>query len=283
MEPRGHGASERWVLLIGVALSTAVGIFFYVRTDLSTAMATFAGLVGTTITLQVESLLRERRASEHVTRQQRLIGQIESIDWLPDLLDQALKAIDVIDHAYGGTMAVELTRQAFDRCITQLSDLQRGHYITTVADNTPMYTLTARVQRSLRATSVDGTDLEWWLSPASRTYLRLQEEALQRHVSIQRIFIYRTWSDQLESLSRRLHDSGVRTLRVAQDELPPTLRRDLIIWDETCGYEIRTNAAGDPIDNTYTFAPQDLAVLIDRYDMIESCAEPWPIVTQTVG
>lgn len=278
VERHGQGRSERLTLAIGVTLSTVLGVFFYFKTDLATAMATLAGLIGTTITLQVESIFRERRMTEGITRQQRLIGQVEAVEWLPSLLEQALNAISAIEHGYGGTTAVDLTREAFDDCLAQLNDLQRGRYVTSIDDNKLVFAITERVQRTLRATSADAQDLQdFWLTPTGERYWRLNQGALERGVAIQRVFIYRTWNDQLEALARKQHDTGVSTLRVALDQLPPALRLNLIIWDNTSGFETRANSTGEFIDNIFTFAPQDLTKMLDRYTMIEACAEPWPV------
>lgn len=278
MERHGQGRSERVTLAIGVTLSAALGVVFYFKTDLATAMATLAGLIGTTITLQIESIFRERRITESITRQQRLVGQVEAVEWLPGLLDQALSAISAIEHAYGGTTAVDLTRKAFDDCLAQLKDLQRGRYVTSIDDNKLVFAMTKQVQRTLRATSADAQNLrDFWLAPTGEHYWRLNQGALQRGVAIQRIFIYHTWNDKLEALARKQHDTGVSTLRVALDQLPPALRLNLIIWDDTCGFETRANSTGEFIDNIFTFAPRDLTEMLERYTMIEACAEPWPV------
>jgi hypothetical protein len=275
-----RGAAERLTLGIGLVLSVALGVVFYVNTDLSTAMATFAGLVGTTITLQVESLFRERKEQEEATRQQRLVGRIETIDWLPDLLDRALGALTTVEQSYGGTMAVDLARKAFDDCLTQLRDLQRGHYNTTDFDpspNSPITALNERVKHSIFATSFAG-DIDWWLGASfGRTeYWRLNEQALLRGVEIRRIFIYDAWTDALDALANFQHGRGVRVFRVAQDLIPDSLRLNLVIWDGVCCHQSLHNAVGDFVSQTFTFAAQDLARMLDHFKTIEAAAEPWP-------
>jgi hypothetical protein len=282
MDRGNRGRSQMLTLVIGVLLSTVLGVFFYFRTDLNTAIATFAGLTGTTITLQVESLLQEREIREQTTRQQRLVHRIESTIWMPELLDDAVSAFAVIEQTYGATMAVELARKAFDDCRTRLGELQRGRYITSDADespNSPALPLTERLRDSLLATS-SGDDISWWLDAStSRNYWRLNIEALQRGVMIERIFIYRQWTDELDAVAKAQHASGVRVLRVLEDQLPATLRLNLVIWDELCGLEPQHNSAGEWIGSSFTFAAQDLALLLDRFKMIEHFAEQWPTVS----
>ena len=137
MQRRGSRKSERLALIAGVVLSAVLGVFFYIRTDVATAMATCAGLVGIVITLQVESALRERRLADELTRQRRLISRVESIGWLPDLLDEALGALDEIERRRAGTVAAELARKAFTAFLAQARDLRRGRYSDTLESAAP--------------------------------------------------------------------------------------------------------------------------------------------------
>jgi hypothetical protein len=283
MRRRGS-KSERLALIAGVVLSAVLGVFFYIKTDVATAMATYAGLVGIVITLQVESALRERRLAEELTRQQRLVNRVESIGWLPDLLDQALNALDEIEREQAGTVAADLARKAFAAFLAQTRDLRRGRYSTTLESVAVVlvHELTERAQHTLRGT-IPGSDnpeyLQWWQSVRGQAYWRGDLEALRRGVAIHRVFLYQTWNDQLAALIEAQRASGVHTLRVAVEKLPPTLRVNLSIWDEAAGLERRGNAVGDLIDSDYVFTPPDVKAMIERYTMIESYAEPWPTGT----
>lgn len=274
-----RGRSQAFTLISGVVLSTILGVFFYFKTDLTTAVATFAGLVGTTITLQIESLIQEREARDMVTRQQRLFQRIEMTPWLPRLLDEAVESYADIEHDYGGTMALKLARKAFEDCHAQLAELARGRYGTFDGDespNSPLNALTEAVRQSLLATS-SGDDVDWWLdNAATRNYWRLNVEAAKRGVPVKRIFIYREWTDQIKALADAHFAAGVQVFRVAERDLPPVLCINIVIWDEQCGLVPQHNAAGEWIASNFTFAPQDLALLLDRFALIESFAERWP-------
>jgi len=266
-------------VVAGVALSTALGVFFYIKTDLATAVGTLAGLIGTVITLQVEALMSERRRHEEGTRQQRLVERVEAITGMPELLDHSLSAYGVIEQAYAGTMATRLARKAFEDCLSTLQGLQRGHYSTPDSDessNSPFYSLTEQAQRSLVATTAR-SDIEWWLNtPLSGNYWRLNQEALRRGVTITRIIIYQAWTDDIDLLAKMHQEAGVRVLRVVEAHLPPTLRQNLLIWDGAVGWEPHYNAISEWIGSSFTFAAQDVALMLDRFKLIESCAEPFP-------
>jgi hypothetical protein len=196
-----------------------------------------------------------------------------------ELLDRALAAYGLVEQNYKSSMAVALARRAFENCQTQLESLARGRYSTPDPDespNSPIYKLTEGIHTSMVATSAGG-DLLWWLdTPATRTWWRLNLEALERGVAIKRILIYHTWSDELDRLARTQQEAGVRVMRVCENELPAPLRLNLIIWDGSCALEPEYNFSGEWINATYTFAPQDLALALERFKLIESCAEPWP-------
>lgn len=188
--------------------------------------------------------------------------------------------MSVVEGDYKGTMAQVLARRAFDACLAQVKDLQRGHYFSAEGDpspTSPVSELNERVQHSILATST-GDDIGWWLGTSfgRDEYWRANQRALARRVMITRVFIYETWSGELDSLAGMQHVEGVRVLRVVRTLLPVRLRASFVIWDNRCCLQDRTNGGGDWIGQDFTFAPQDLAVMIDHFKNIESSAEPWP-------
>jgi hypothetical protein len=197
--------------------------------------------------------------------------------WVDDVLKDALDAAVGIEASYTDTMATVLCRKILEDCRNQLRDLRRGYFEAPFDDNWLVYALTERTKRHLLATSVEEVDLRWWQSAAGHTYWRLHQEALARGISVRRVFIYREWTHEHETLARRQCGGGVRTLRVHRDQLSADLRVDQILWDDVCGYESRVNSSGEAVTNNYTFDKSDLRQMLDRFRMIESCAEEWPL------
>jgi hypothetical protein len=280
MDRQSRTTSQVLTLVAGIAVSTALGVFFYVKTDVATALATLAGLIGTVITLQVESIVHARHLHEEGQRQQLLARRVEAIAGMSELLDHSLSAYGSIEQTYAGTMVPRrLARKAFEDCLSTLRDLQRGHYRTPDSEespNSPFYALTEQAQRSLLATTAR-SDIEWWLNTRlSHNYWRLNQEALARGVSITRIIMYQDWTDEIDFLAKKHHEAGVRVMRVVEDQLPPTLRQNLVVWDGASAWEPHYNAIGEWIESSFTFASQDVALMLDRLKMIESCAEPYP-------
>ena len=280
-----NGRARKLTISIGAILSVVVSIFFYLHTEVPDALATLAGLIVVTITLQVETIFRERQDLEQETRQQRLVLRMESMPWLADWLDHATDSMEAIEHSYGGTMAVNLARAAFRECQAQLADLRRGHYATSDEDESPrspVRALTENLTTSLLATSV-GEDINWWLRESSnrKVYWSLNEQALRRGVNVERVFIYRDWTSDVEKVAKLQHDSGVRVWLVREDHLPQTLRINIMLWDGVCGLEFHSNSGGTAIGQRFTFEREDLVLMIDRFNLIKSSARLWDGVTST--
>jgi hypothetical protein len=142
------------VLIIGTLISVALGVIFYLRQDLAPALATVAGLLGVVITLQVQAMLQDRRNAEHQSRVGSMIAAIEEIPWLPDVMEPALRAAKHVQREFEGTPAVNVCREAFDRCLGTLVDLERGHFSTPYGDNALFLSLIKNTMRTMCGTSV---------------------------------------------------------------------------------------------------------------------------------
>ena len=76
-----------------------------------------------------------------------------------------------------------------------------------------------------------------------RRYWAAQLDALARGWEIQRIFIYDTWSGDLDSLAGEHKSAGVRVKRILT-ELPSGLLVDVTTWGNTHVYEQRVRVEG---------------------------------------
>ncbi|RVX45578.1 hypothetical protein OHA25_10975 [Nonomuraea sp. NBC_00507] len=257
------------VLIIGTTLSVLLGVIFYVREDTAQGLALLAGLIGGVITLQVQTLLREKRRVDHETTVGQLVSTIEKIPWLTELMVPILRAAKHVEREYPGTPAVDACRAAFDECLRTLTDLERGHFRTPYGDNAVFQRLIDQTKRTMCATSVPSVDLAWWREPVGRQYWEAQLNALKRGVKIRRVFIYREWTDELDELAREQIAAGVQVRRVHVDRLPPAMRVISALWDGSCGHELSYTAAGEAVYDTFTVSPPDLERLMTQFEMIE--------------
>ncbi|MEU4576981.1 hypothetical protein ACBI99_36045 [Nonomuraea sp. ATR24] len=260
------------VLIIGTGLSVLLAVIFYVREDAAQALGTVAGLIGGVITLQIQTLLREKRRIDHETRVGHMVSTIEKIPWLPDLMEPMLRAAKHVEREYKGTPAEDACRNAFEECLRTLADLERGHFRAPYGDAGVFLKLIEQSRESMCVTSVPSVDLSWWLQPVGRQYWQAQVEALRRGVEIRRVFIYHEWTDALDALAREQIEAGVKVRRVQVDRLPPAMRVITGVWDGACGHELSYTAAGEAVHDTFTVSPPDLERLMRQFEMIERSA-----------
>src|SRR5689334_11730929 len=87
------------IMIIGFAIAVFLGVLFYFRTDIPTALATFALILGGLLTLQVEATFRRIRDEQAETQRGQLIAQVEAIPWLHEFVrDVAGRAVDIKKH-----------------------------------------------------------------------------------------------------------------------------------------------------------------------------------------
>ena len=266
------------ILIVGIVISIVLGVLFYFRADLPTALATFALILGGLLTLQVEATFRRIRDEQAQTQQGQLMAQVEAIPWLQDFVrDTARRVVDIkkqYDVPFVSDMLLKELREDF---FQSLDDVQGGRILVPHdSDHELVFWLTANTRESLLATDVYSAAHLHEGNPAGDEYKELNMRALQRGVRIERIFIYSEWTDAVERAMSEQYAAGVRTLRVTERSLAPELRIDLAIWDESYASALSFNASGDIVDSYITFSPQDLVRMLDRYKRIRSAAEAWP-------
>jgi hypothetical protein len=264
------------VLISGLVLSLGTAVLFYFRTDVKTALPVVAGLQVSLITLQIQTLLQQGRKQAVETRQQRLIANMERLEWMPEVLDKITTSIWRVDQTFPGTQIISAARSYLERCANDLKDLERGHLKVEWEDIDLVLAQTRSAQRDLRATSVQGVDLSWWLSRPGRRYWQAHKEALARGIRVERVFIYEEWTEELDNLAREQQVAGVSVLRVPYSLLPSRLKTDMIIWDAACGYETQLNAVGDGYRNFFTLDKQDIARMLSDYEAVRNQADEIP-------
>lgn len=260
------------VLIIGTGLSVGLGVVFYIFPDPDAALGAVAGLLGVVIVIQVQLVLMMLTRARTDTRTGRIVEAIEGSTWLSPVMDEILASTASIEREFGSTPAVMACNQVFQDCHDRLIDLQRGHFSVPYGEMQLINTLTNNAEKTLWATSVQEIDLAWWLTPKSQHYWKLQQDALARGVKVTRIFIYHDWNNDLAKLAAAQVQAGVEVMRMRRDDILPQSRTDMIIWDEACAYETRSNAVGEPVLNFFTVARQDLERASDQFRAIRTLA-----------
>jgi uncharacterized membrane protein len=266
---------SNFILVFGVLVSIGTGILFFLRTDVSSALAFVVGLQVSVLTFVVELLLRRNSQDALDTRNGRLIAAMEELDWMPGVMDSIVQSAQRVDARYPNSQIILAARSYLNRCAADLKELERGHLRVEWEDIDLVLAQTHGTTRTLRATSVDNLDLSFWNSRAGDRYWAAHEDAIARGVQISRIFVYSDWTDELNRLALKQVGGGVRIFRVPAREVPARLLNDMIVWDEACGYETQMlpNSAG--LTNFYTLDGTDIQRMLEDFRVMQGLAEEY--------
>jgi len=273
MESRHGKVRSALVLTGGTALAVSSGVFFYVKDDAKTGLSVIAALMVTLLTLQVQSILSEADRSAQRSRQEELIAVMEQVEWLLPVLHQLAKSASIIDRKYGNTAAVAAARRLIGACAADLSQLERGSLVSEVDDATILIAEAERTRKSIRSTSLQSVDLEWWSSGPGRKYWEANKRAISRGIHVERIFIYSEWS-AVSALATEHAKAGVEVLRVRVDSLPKSLLNDFIIWDSFCAYRNGYDSRSGQTLNYFMLESSDIQRVESDYASIRSLASP---------
>lgn len=185
-----------------------------------------------------------------------------------------------------------------DRVSGFLRDLSEGgNVIYEGEDRDWMLTLTCQAASSIAATSLTSvdaggrgfTDGGLWTSDLGQRYLEAQRDAVQRGVSIRRVFIMLeylgpTTDAGLANVCRLQQAAGIDVRVLDLRSVPETLRDklfDFVLFDETVSYEVTAasqvgNTSRPTIINTrLELQPERVKTRIQRFrDLWESARSP---------
>ncbi|GGM54562.1 hypothetical protein ACFFX1_51050 [Dactylosporangium sucinum] len=268
-------------MVFGTLVSVGLGAFFYLKTDVKAALATFAGLLGVTIALQVELMLQSARRARQAEHRRAVADRLLLHRWLPAVLDDSLTALEGVHPSIPPPYGEEFARKAFEDCLEVLRDLQRGRLVVLpTADDWLVLRVTEQVQHHVFATTVDSQELDWWVAGTGQRYLQAQAAAIRRGVVIERVFIYRVWSPELERVVQQHHDLGIRTFRVERRLLSPRLKLGVVVWDGASALEMDFTEDGTYIADHIMFVTKDVERVLNTFSMIRTIAEAWPPVPE---
>jgi hypothetical protein len=275
---RESGSAAQLVILIsGFVISVALGVVFYVRTDIPTALASFALILGGLLTLQVEATFRRLREQQTQTEQGRFIALLESVPWLYRFLRDTAERVVEVQRVYDSPFVLHLLQKVSGDFAKGLDDLRGGRILVPHdSDHDLVFWLTRHTKSTLRATDVWAAAHLHEGKSGGDEYQSLNLEAMERGVEVERIFIYAEWTGDLEDTVRKQAAAGIHTLRVREAILKAELRADMAIWDEIYGSELSFNALGEIVDSYVTFSKQDVSHLLEKYNRIKAKAEVWP-------
>lgn len=245
-ETAPSGTASHRVRIIGLAVSLVGGAALSLLSD-DVALGIIGGLVGSAITLQLETLQAVARRGE----QDRRVVDVVAVAAAEPAVRQLLSALPRAVDAMGlDPFFQEVSRRRireFAGFIRHLGNKQLEGRVSTGE----LVTFLNSAQKTVRATSMSRHERDFWATEGA-AYWQANVEALRRGVQIERIFICEQPNDPItEEEIRRQVDEEVTVYRVEESRLGRRHWRLILIRDDAVVQHIRMGEGKDAQDYTY--------------------------------
>ncbi|MEU3456811.1 hypothetical protein ABZ671_24895 [Micromonospora sp. NPDC006766] len=243
------------VALIGIMLS----IFLSVTLDLTNAAtgveSLLAGLMGITISLVVDSLARAERRFH-------LRTLLDGPSWLVSTTPQLAGAVREAAERHAGTRVAAEAQRRYEEFRLEAEQLAAGRIVRRGDDEEDLVGATRDCKREMVGlTNVMprfSGELSWWRGDVGRRYWEANLAALARGISITRIFLYATLSDELSELVETQRRAGVRVGLLPHGAVSAHLHVNLAVWDDSSCWEARMSAHGEISENQFSVNRSDV-------------------------
>ncbi|MFC7549214.1 hypothetical protein [Plantactinospora sp. GCM10030261] len=257
------------VAVVGILLSIALSIALDLSGAASGVESLLAGLMGTTISLLIDSIARAERRFH-------LRALVQGPPWLPTSVTSIAEGARAAVETYPGTPVAAEARRRCELLVAEMDQVRAGRIIRPGADSQDLFAGTRAVVSRLDAvTNVlprASGELSWWRSGTGRDYWKTNLAALARGAEINRIFLFAAMTDELRSLLDEQRDAGVRVFLLERGPATTELHVNLAIWDSAQAWESRFGADGEIRENRFTVNHADLRRLRDAFGTCLSLA-----------
>ncbi|MCO1599698.1 hypothetical protein M8C17_31525 [Micromonospora sp. RHAY321] len=257
------------VALVGILLSISLSVTLDLTNAATGVESLLAGLMGTTISLLVDSLARAERRFH-------LRTLLEGPPWLVHAVPEVVTGTREAVERHPGTRVAEEARRRFERFRAQTEQLRAGRIVRPGDDCQDLLGGTRDCVRRLDAvTNVmprASGELSWWRSDIGRHYWAANVEALGRGVRITRVFLHAGLTDELTELVRAQRRAGVRVGLLPWGVVDASRHVNLTVWDGTACWEGVMSAHGEITENQFSVNAADLARLTDVFDVCVEAA-----------
>ena len=257
------------VAIMGIGLSVCLSVALDLTGAATGVESLLAGLMGTTLSLVVDSLARSERRFHLRTL---MAGE----PWLTSAITPIVEGTRDAVATYPGTRVEVEARRRFDRFRAETEQLRAGRIIRPGADYQDLVGATRACTSRLDAlTNVmlrDSGEMNWWHGKIGRHYWRGNVDAVARGVRVTRIFVYVDMTDPLRVLIDEQRAAGVRVGLLPWGTVDRSLHLNLVVWDGTSSWEGRMSAHGEITENLFSVNPTDLDRLVNAFETCEDVA-----------
>ncbi len=218
------------ILTVSVIISITVAIIL-VLIGQDQAISLLIGLVLTIITIQLDSLARQRSGEERMIDTLGLHKALLQNPPIGNLVQQIAHDYASVEQV-GFTYFRERAHDALLECREVVHSLAEGRMIIPSESKFSYGRRGIESARtSIRAVACAKPD--WWKTNIGQAYFQANVNAVERGVRITRIWIYdeATLID-LQNVIMQQHNAGIETHVILPDQLPRDLLEDYMIVDE---------------------------------------------------
>lgn len=251
----------------GLACSVFLGVGLDLVDWAEPGEAVLVALTGATLTFVVGAGLRAERRAE-------LRGLVEAAPPVRAELERAIRLAGEVTERYPHQAPSEELRRRCRQFTADLEELSAGRIHASGDDGGRLVARTGKCRKRMRAvTNVAAFGPGWWQSPIGRSYWQANVAAIDRGVTITRIFITDDATDpEFTALRGMQTAAGVRTLVVDRASAGPDLLVNLVIWDERHAWQSEMDPFGNIKKQVFHHDSRTIARLRTIADSLESKA-----------
>lgn len=263
------------VAILAILIAPAATLIIrWVEPNLDWGLDFTIGLLFTIIALQIEHMIRIDKNLDKRRKYEGFWLSLEKNSWLKEQVEHILLANEKNDNNnnnfFNATFKYEL-----ETVKNRLLKLAGGKIeINQIDDILPNLRAWSTVEKEVLSISTSEIDsVNWWSSSQGQNYLKLNKDATNRGVRVERIFIFSGSEKELERIMELNKKVGVDVYMLEKDKIPPKLRLDFIIFDNSFCHEAKTNSDGERIANIYSINKLELLKKNEDFESIKSFAK----------
>lgn len=273
-KPRWRAASSISPILVGIALSASLATLLALITSATVLLSICLVLLGTLLGVVYDMYLRFERRVETDDHLSALLATVDEAPWLlKELCQIATNARSALAEDWNRQLFEELIQERVGETRAYMQDLKRGHIRVPAGDVTPMSNQIDLVKETVFATTIPEIDNGWWRSPAGRDYLKRNQQAIERGVSIQRIVLWSKGSETLREVIAEQRAAKVEILFARRSEVQDKkLKTNIAIYDGQSYNDVVFNSDGDGIYFEFYLDPRDAKQAVARFEQLKGFA-----------
>lgn len=223
-------------VIVGTILSVLLSILLYFR-GTSVELSLLVGLIGVVVALVLDLFKRIFELSEAINRRFIFLERLtQQPRWLYESIEAVTLSFEVINNEIAKPLFKDAGEEALYIFRDKVEDLGRGVLRVNSNEKQTLLHAVRNAQKEILATSLVHADLASWLTPSGSRYINENALAVERGVRVERVFIYREVTEDLERLCNNLKEKGCIIWMISEEKLPQEKQIDMVLFDRSMIY-----------------------------------------------